>query len=183
VSTYPFVPFADLLPQARLLGHPTSEIRGPTFLVSQEGPRGELPALSGPLPESLPESYSGGRRARVLIIEDNRDAADSLQILLEVLGHEVRVAYTGPDGLAQAGAWLPEVVLSDIGLPGMDGYAIARALRAEPATARLRLIAITGYGTEADRRLAAEAGFDHHLTKPVEAAVLLALIQEPAPGA
>jgi CheY-like chemotaxis protein len=114
---------------------------------------------------------------RVLIIEDNPDSADSLQLLLQVLGHQVRVARTGPAGLEEARGWLPEVVLCDIGLPGgLDGYGVAAALRRDPATTKARLIAITGYGGEQDRELARRAGFDHHLTKPAEPEALLRLL-------
>jgi CheY-like chemotaxis protein len=135
----------------------------------------EPPVLARPLREATPPA----RQIRILIIEDNRDAADSLHMLLEVLGHEVQVAYNGTAGLALADEWLPEVILSDIGLPGLDGYGVARELRRNPATAQIRLIAVTGYGSEADRRRAFEAGFDYHLTKPVDPEVLLALIGLP----
>jgi CheY-like chemotaxis protein/two-component sensor histidine kinase len=121
------------------------------------------------------------RRLRVLVVEDNHDAADSLQVLLTLLGHEVRVAYTGPDGVRAASEWLPEVVISDVGLPGLDGYGVAAELRRNPATANVRLIAVTGYGSEEDRRRALQSGFDHHLTKPADAAVLQRLISGTAP--
>src|SRR5207237_1303192 len=113
------------------------------------------------------------RRRRVLIVEDNRDAADTLRMFLEARGHEVRVAYTGPEGVREATAWLPEVVLSDIGLPGLDGYALARRLRGEPGLEKALLAALTGYGGEDDRRRSREAGFDHHLVKPADPADLL----------
>ena len=118
-----------------------------------------------------------GKRLRILVVEDNRDAAHSLRILLELLGHQVEVAYTGPEGLERALEWLPEVVLSDIGLPGgLDGWALAKELRKNPATAHVRLIAITGYGSEEDRRHSREAQFDYHLTKPVDPALLQEII-------
>ena len=116
------------------------------------------------------------RRLRVLVVEDNKDAADSLRILLEVYGYQVAVAYTGPDGVRAAVEHRPEVVICDIGLPGMDGYRVARALRENPATAAARLIALTGYGQDEDRRRAREAGFDEHLTKPADPAVLGSLL-------
>ena len=145
--------------------------RGATFTVTLPT-RAEAPALSGPPPQTRPAP----RRLRVLIVEDNQDAADSLRILLEVYGYQVTVAYTGPDGVKAAEEHRPAVVICDIGLPGMDGYRVARALRENPATAAARLIALTGYGQEEDRRRAREAGFDEHLTKPADPAVLGALL-------
>jgi CheY-like chemotaxis protein len=105
---------------------------------------------------------------RVLIIEDNRDAADSLRDLLMLLKYEVEVAYTGPTGLDMAQSFRPEVVLCDIGLPGLDGFAVARALREGEVTRCAYLIAQTGYGQDEDLRQAREAGFDRHLSKPVD---------------
>ena len=114
---------------------------------------------------------------RVLIIEDNQDAADSLQILLELSGHQAEVAYTGREGQNAAHRLRPQVVLCDIGLPGgMNGYDVARGLRSElPDT---HLIALTGYGQEEDQRRAREAGFDRHLTKPIDPAALIRLLGE-----
>jgi two-component system CheB/CheR fusion protein len=113
---------------------------------------------------------------RVLVIEDHRDSADSLRTLLELLGHEVTVAYTGAEGVAAAQTWQPEVVLCDIGLPELDGYGVAEALRRSPATAAARLIAVSGYGQEEDRRRSRQAGFDHHLVKPVAPEALQKLL-------
>jgi CheY-like chemotaxis protein len=94
-------------------------------------------------------------------------------MLLELCGHEVGVAYTGPDGVEAAARLRPDVVVCDIGLPGMDGYEVATALRGREETARAKLIAVTGYGRDEDRRRALEAGFDRHLTKPVDPERLL----------
>jgi len=105
-------------------------------------------------------------RRRVLIIEDNVDAAHSLKDMLELDGHAVAVAYDGPDGIAQARALLPEYVLCDIGLPGMNGYEVARALRAEAALRSVHLVALSGYALPEDLQRAAEAGFELHLAKP-----------------
>jgi CheY-like chemotaxis protein len=113
----------------------------------------------------------------VLIIEDNHDTAETLRTLLELAGHEVAVAYAGPIGVETARRVQPEVVLSDLGLPGMDGFAVARALRHDPATAGARLIAVTGYGQEEDQRRARAAGFDQHLVKPVDPAELLRVVE------
>jgi PAS domain S-box-containing protein len=118
-------------------------------------------------------------RLRVLIVEDSRDAADTLGRLLELLGYAVAVARTGPEGVATAEEWRPDVVLCDIGLPGLDGYAVARELRRNPATAGARLFAVTGYGSEEDRRRSQEAGFNAHLVKPVEPAELLRALARP----
>ena len=95
---------------------------------------------------------------------------------MRLVGYEVTVAYSGPDGVRAAEESHPEVVICDIGLPGLDGYGVAAALRGNPATAAARLIALTGYGREEDRQRAREAGFDEHLTKPADPAVLQALI-------
>jgi signal transduction histidine kinase/ActR/RegA family two-component response regulator len=114
--------------------------------------------------------------ARVLIIEDNRDAAESLRLLLALSGHEVAVAHTGPAGVELARRFRPDVVLCDLALPGLSGLEVARALRRDPATARLRLLALSGFGSDEDRRLSREAGFDGHLLKPVEVAELEKLL-------
>jgi signal transduction histidine kinase/CheY-like chemotaxis protein len=114
--------------------------------------------------------------ARVLVIDDNLDMARGLAQLLELLGHDPVIAHTGPEGLALARTIRPHVVLLDIGLPGLDGYEIARRLRREPLTRETLLVAVTGYGQESDRRRAADAGFDHHLAKPIDHDALRALL-------
>jgi CheY-like chemotaxis protein len=108
------------------------------------------------------------QRLRILVVDDNRDSADSLRLLLEFSGHEVAVAYSGHDGLQAAERYQPDVVLCDIGLPGLDGYWVARQLRDNPTTAKARLIAVTAYGQDEDRRRSHEAGFEQHLVKPVD---------------
>jgi PAS domain S-box-containing protein len=139
------------------------EGRGATMTV-------RLPAEGEPAALSRPpgETRTAGRALRVVVVEDNKDAADSLRLLLEILGHEARVAYTGPEGLREAVSWHPDVVLSDIGLPGLNGLGLAGELRRRPETARARLIALTGYGSEEDRRRSLAAGFDAHLVKPAD---------------
>jgi PAS domain S-box-containing protein len=136
----------------------------------------ELPALlDRPVHPEPP-----AKRLRVLIVEDNRDAADSLRMLLTLFGYEVSVAYSGPEGVAAARRARPDVVVCDIGLPGMDGFSVASAIRRDPATADARLIAVTGYGQEEDRQRSREAGFDQHLVKPVDPTVLERLLAQVA---
>lgn len=106
-------------------------------------------------------------RWRVLVVDDNVDGADVTALLLQMLGHETRVAYSSGAALAAADEYLPNVVLLDIGLPEMDGYEVARRLRQHPLHRTAWLVAITGYGQESDRGRSKEAGFDHHLVKPV----------------
>ncbi len=118
-------------------------------------------------------------KLRVVVIEDNRDAADSLCMLLRLMGHEVRAAYNGPDGVAAAVEFAPDAVISDIGLPGLDGFGVARQLRLNPVTARVYLLALTGYSSDEDRRLSVQAGFDRYLTKPVAPEILLELLAAP----
>jgi CheY-like chemotaxis protein len=113
---------------------------------------------------------------RVLLIEDNVETADSLRLLLEFVGHEVAVAHTGPAGVEAATQWAPDAVVCDIGLPGLDGWGVARALRGQPATRAARLIAISGYDSQADRERSLQAGFDHHLAKPADPEELFRLL-------
>ncbi len=115
-------------------------------------------------------------RRRVLVVEDNPDSAESLRLLLEFFGYEVWVAATGPEGVRLARSRRPDIVLCDIGLPGLDGFGVAAALRADPATAAARLVAITGYGTDEVRRRCREVGFDRYFTKPVDPDVLVGLV-------
>ena len=138
-----------------------------------------LPRTPEATPRATPAAAvaaTSRRRWRVLVIEDNYDTADTWRLLLEIHGHEVAVAYSGPEGVDLARSFHPQVVLSDLGLPDLDGYAVARALRADPATAQAWLIAITGYGQTDDQRQAHEAGFDRYLTKPVDPGNLLDLL-------
>lgn len=109
---------------------------------------------------------------KVLVVDDNTDAADSLGELLTLTGHQSRTAYDGSEALEIATTFLPDVVLCDLGMPGIDGYEVARRLRALPAMRRATLVALTGWGSETDRERSAEAGFDTHLTKPVRLGVL-----------
>ncbi len=116
------------------------------------------------------------RRRRVLIIEDNLDAAESLRMLLELCGYRAEIAVTGADGIEMARSFLPDVVLCDLGLPEMDGLSVARSLRAEPALSGVRLVALTGYVGPEDVERALLAGFDSHMPKPADPDALLRLI-------
>jgi PAS domain S-box-containing protein len=123
--------------------------------------------LIRPPPDEVPVTL--GHMRRVLIIEDNADAAESLQLYLSLAGHQVSVARSGSEGLEKAHTCRPEFVVCDIGLPGsLDGYGVASAMRADPELHSTYLIALTGYGMEEDRRRAQAAGFDQHLVKPVD---------------
>jgi CheY-like chemotaxis protein len=113
---------------------------------------------------------------RVLVVDDNVDTANSIAMLLREAGHDVDVAHDGHKALELARSARPEFVFLDLGLPGLDGFEVARALRREPGLQAVRIIAITGYGQEADRRKAQEAGIDQHLLKPVDPAFLESLL-------
>jgi CheY-like chemotaxis protein len=134
--------------------------------------------LPEPLPPRETSSFTAARPVRVLVVEDNLDAAESLATLLRLWGHEVRVVHDGLDALDAARAYQPEVVLLDIGLPGLDGYQVAERLRSEVGLGQALLVAMTGYGQPEDRRRSREAGIDHHFVKPVEPFVLRNLLAE-----
>jgi two-component system CheB/CheR fusion protein len=150
--------------------------RGAQFTVRFPLETAELPAA----PARVVIAPSPPRR--ILVIEDNVDAADSLREVLELGEHMVEVAYSGPAGIERAREFLPDVVLCDIGLPDMDGYQVARAMRANPALRETTLVALTGYAAPEDITRSREAGFDSHLAKPPS----LEKIEEaiaPRPGA
>jgi PAS domain S-box-containing protein len=119
-----------------------------------------------------PAAASTPAKLHVLVVDDNEDAAECLAALLTLQGHEVRLAHSGPDALESVHAHIPDVVLLDVGLPGFDGYEVARRVRAQLGARAPRLIAITGFGTREDQRRAHEAGFEAHLVKPVSTALL-----------
>jgi PAS domain S-box-containing protein len=133
------------------------------------------PAPSAIAAVTPPEAKAAMPR-RVLVVDDNHDAADSLAALLRVEKHHVRVAYSGADALEAARAVPPEVVFLDIGMPGMDGYETLRALRALPGMKEAKIVALSGWGQEKDRRLSSEAGFDWHLVKPPDLRAIQNLI-------
>ncbi|QEL14918.1 PAS domain S-box protein [Limnoglobus roseus] len=138
--------------------------RGSTFVV-----RLPLADAATPLPSTgPPEETPAAARLRVLVVDDNVDAAVSLAMLLEMKGHEVRVAHDGPDALRVLGSYRPRLVVLDIGLPGMTGYEVARRIRASTELEGVALAALTGWGQDEDRRRSRAAGFDYHLTKPAD---------------
>lgn len=166
------------------------ELHGGTVQAASDGPgkgaeftirlplKTEAPTLSSQAPGALPAAE---RPLRILVVEDNHDAAESLRILLQLLGHEATVATTGPEGVRLARDAQADVVICDIGLPGLDGYGVARALRHDPATAKALLIALTGYGQDEDRERSRRSGFDHHLVKPVHPLEIQKLLVERTP--
>jgi CheY-like chemotaxis protein len=113
---------------------------------------------------------------RLLIVEDENYAAEPLRRFLQLGGHDVRVACSGPEGLKLAKDWLPDYALCDIGLPGLSGWELARRLSGDPQTAKIHLLAITAYDSEKDRQRSKEAGFERHLVKPVDPGVLSELL-------
>ena len=124
-----------------------------------------------------------GDARRILVVDDNTDAADTLAMLLELTGHVVRVVHSGGAALEVAEAFRPDAIFLDIGLPGMSGYQVASALRRQPGFAQVLLVALTGWGSEDDRRQSQEAGFDMHLTKPVDLDMLSSVLKRLLPAA
>jgi CheY-like chemotaxis protein len=124
---------------------------------------------------TVAQAHSNNHR-RILVVEDNADALESLGLLLEIEGHEVRKAQDGVSALTIAEEFHPEAVLLDIGLPHMDGFEVIQHLRAQTHTHQVVVVALTGYGQAEDRRRTAEAGFDHHLIKPVDPKEVMAIV-------
>jgi PAS domain S-box-containing protein len=148
--------------------------RGSQFTV-------RLPALLEYAQEERVKASSDGAAVksaiyRILVVDDNIDSAESLALLLRLYGHEVLMAHDGPETIEAVRTFNPQIVLLDIGLPGMSGYEVAAALRAERGTNQMLLVALTGYGREEDRRRALESGFDHHIVKPIDPDLLERLI-------
>ena len=132
------------------------------LLVEQDAP------AAAPSAKATTAEEATGTGLRVLVVDDNIDAADTLSALLEMGGHATRVANDGCQAIEMAGKFQPQVVFLDIGLPGMNGYEVARKLREMPGMEQAILVALTGWGTREDRARSSEAGFDHHLTKPAD---------------
>jgi signal transduction histidine kinase/CheY-like chemotaxis protein len=146
--------------------------KGSVFVV-------RLPLSGAALPGSAPSEApapQGAAMQRILIVDDNRDAANTLGALLQLIGADVRVAYDGETALEAVPGFRPSVVLLDLGMPGMDGYEVARRIRAEPAARDTTLIALTGWGEASDRERSREAGFRHHLVKPVDLNAMQAVL-------
>lgn len=161
------------------------ELQGGTVKASSAGlKKGSqftvwLPVLAGAVPMAVAAPASSKAPFsphRILVVDDNADAANTSALLLKLLGHEVMTATDGASGLETARAFKPEIILLDIGLPGMDGYQVAQRLRRMPETKKALLIAVSGYGQTEDRRRSREAGFDHHVVKPATMEKLNGLI-------
>ncbi|MEO6745776.1 MAG: ATP-binding protein [Caldimonas sp.] len=148
---------------------------GTAFTI--ELPVATAPAAAGGL-EPAPFAIGTATGRRILVVEDNPDGREALVALLEMLGYAVQAAADGPTALQVAARFVPQVVLLDLGLPGMDGYAVARALQADPRHADAVIVALTGWGAERDRALTRQAGFHHHLTKPVDPGVLQGFLEQ-----
>ncbi|HUE12590.1 MAG TPA: PAS domain-containing protein [Planctomycetaceae bacterium] len=165
------------------------ELHGGTIEAQSDGPgQGSeftirLPVASGPDRPSLPEqlgkpveSIGPTPKSRILVVDDNPDTTATLALILERRGHHVHVAHDGLEAVHAAAAFRPDVVLLDIGLPKLNGYEVAQRIRQQRGANKMALVAVTGWGQQEDRRRAMEAGFDHHLTKPVDVADLMRLL-------
>jgi signal transduction histidine kinase len=175
------------------------ELHRGTIRLTSEGPgRGSefeirLPALAAPSPvpagpptpatDAIGPVGSSAAARRVLVVDDDRDSAESMALVLGMMGHQARMAGDGPAALRTAEAFRPDVVLLDLGLPGMTGYEVAQHMREDPRLPGVTIIAVTGWGQDVDRSRSLAAGFDRHLVKPVDLAALRHLIQAEAPVA
>jgi CheY-like chemotaxis protein len=158
-------------------------MHGGSVFARSDGPgRGTEIAIRLPLAETVaaaqPATAESALISRdILVIEDNPDSAQTLADVLAIQGHRVRVANDGRAGLALAAERTPDVILCDLGLPGMDGYQVAQAVRRDPAFARVQLVALTGYAQPEDRQRTSEAGFDAHVAKPPDLDELARLLR------
>jgi CheY-like chemotaxis protein len=134
------------------------------------------PASDSPSASDAALERAAGTRKRVLIVDDNADGANSIGHILSLLGHETAMVYDGQAALDRAAEFAADVVLLDLGMPGLDGYEICRRLRATQSPRRPQIVAMTGWGREEDRARTAAAGFDGHLVKPVDLGLLARLI-------
>jgi CheY-like chemotaxis protein len=142
--------------------------RGSEFVIHL--PRSVVSSVGAPddAAEMRESATAGNGELKILVADDNRDAADSMTMILKLNGHEVSVAYSGEEALRIARETSPAVMILDIGMPGLSGYEVAAAVRREPWGAQILLLAVTGWGQAGDKDRARAAGFDHHLTKPVD---------------
>jgi PAS domain S-box-containing protein len=152
--------------------------RGTTFTVRIPALPPGIPTALGPAPQPAPFQNA----CRILVVDDNHDAAESLSELLGTLGHNTRVAHSGPEAVATAVEFHPDLVFLDIGMPGISGYEVARRLRKHPEVSSAMLVALTGWGTEEDKRKARDAGFDEHVTKPIDMAAIDTVLAKAAMG-
>jgi CheY-like chemotaxis protein len=143
--------------------------RGSEFVVTL--PVSQSKPMEGPVTERVSTAAKQAKQ-RILVVDDNRDAAESLAMILGMSGSDVDVALGGPQALEKIATFAPDIVFMDIGMPGMDGYEVAERIRAVPSCDQLVLVALTGWGQAEDRERAMKAGFDQHLTKPVDPADL-----------
>ena len=152
------------------------ELHGGTVTVSSTLGQGSefvvrLPVMPAALALAAPPTDDSAQLLpkipqRILVVDDNVDAAQSLATLLEITGHDTRLAYDGPAAVKAAIDYQPDVILLDIGLPGLDGYKVAQKIRQQPGLSNVVLVALTGYGQDSDVQRSQDAGFDHHLVKP-----------------
>lgn len=157
------------------------------MVVRSDGPdRGSECTVRLPLTTRTPKrpvdrekQRQNSAQRRILVADDNKDAAQALSEILNALGNDARAAYDGLQALEMASSFRPEVVVLDIGMPRLNGHDTARRMRAQPWGRDIVLIALTGWGQEEDKRLSREAGFDHHLVKPIELASLEKLLATP----
>jgi CheY-like chemotaxis protein len=170
------------------------EMHGGTITVDSAGP-GQGSQFTVRLPlcrpsfahaesasQGIPSAASNGRQRRILIVDDNVDAATSLAMLLTMRGHDVIVAHDGLEAIEKTQRFAPEIVMMDLGMPKLDGIEAARRLRALPGGSAFRLVALTGWGQETDRERTRQAGFDAHLVKPADPETLAAVLSDDVPA-
>jgi CheY-like chemotaxis protein len=138
-----------------------------------------IAASAPPEPTTAVRKPQVEKRLRVLVVDDNHDAAEALMMLLEMFGHDATMFFDGVNAIEAVGKATFDLALVDIGLPGIDGYEVARRIRMLPSAKPMRLVALTGYGQDSDKQRALAAGFDEHLTKPVKIEQLQALLARP----
>jgi CheY-like chemotaxis protein len=159
--------------EGRVEAHSDGPGQGAEFVVTLPRHGGHAPDVA--MPAATPSLLAP---RRVLVVDDNVDAGESLELLLRMLGADSRVVHDGESALAMLSSFRPEMVLLDLGMPGMDGYEVARRIREQPGGGAILVIALTGWGQPEDRRRTQEAGFDSHLVKPVSLGVLQSLLAE-----